>query len=324
MGKLRTFVRVILATTVAVPALALGLEYAARVMHLDARQGVPMEVPEEADAAGRVLVAYAPTPGVDYLPRRFKLDDAGFYSAFGRCDFAFQGKTFVAIGDSTTVQTTLPDGSGNEWDASWAKLLGAKLGSGWQMCVLAEVGYHPTDELDLWNLLGGKLHADAAAVLLCDNDLTGQAVRQTSKVGGKWVLFTTPDRLAQWTKDPFPKLFEASEAWRFVSWRLADMTGEARELRRDVRHRQAAEALHELDLSIHPRFYHVPPLTPDSTRVARVDELQKAASVKIVEVDLPADKVSLQRQPGDTVHMAYEGHHRLAEQVYADLFGSAQ
>ncbi len=312
--------RLVIITGVFAPLLAVGVEGLARYMHMDARQGEPMTAP---GAPKGYLSDYVRTPGVDYTPRKWKLDDDGFDDGFGHCDFHFHGKTFLAFGDSTTVWGTLPDGDNRDWISSWATLLKKDIPADWQVCTIAEVGYHPVDYLDMWRLLAGRLHPDAATVLLCENDLTGQPERIAANVGGEWTLFHSPEQMTEWADDPFPSLYEPSEAWRFMSWRIADHTGAKRMIHRDVPHRQASDALTTLEGEMDLKIYYLWPLTADSARNVHVDELQTAVGKPIVDVDLPAEKVPLQLQPGDTVHMNHIGHERFEAQVLRDTFGRA-
>jgi len=126
---------------------ALALEGLARRMDLDARQRQAIRVDRQ------LLIAETPGApgaalGVDYLPRGFTLDEAGFTSAWGRCDFDHAGSTALVFGDSVTRQVGLPADPRFQADdprLTWPALLKRALPAEWQLCVFAEDGYHPAD-----------------------------------------------------------------------------------------------------------------------------------------------------------------------------------
>ena len=298
--------------------LLVGLEVVARWLHLDARQGqaiqMPQSFPQWRQHAGADFETFT---GVDYPPRGFVLGKDGYTSAFGPCDFHHEGPTLLALGDSTTVETT-GEGSG-DFDPTWPKMVGAALGPQWQVCVIAEVGYHPTDLQAMWSLVRKQLHPTVAVLLLCDNDLVGQRPRYPMRVGDAWALFDEPSTVTQWTGLRIPALFKTSEAWRFLSWRIAEAAGQGERLEREVIHRPASEAIIELDADLDLHLYHLPPLTNGWARDPLVDALAKDGGVPITEVALPPDASPYRRDGQDTVHMSGSGHVLVAAQVAADL-----
>ena len=318
--------------TLVVPPLTLlaslvVVECAARALNTDQLQHEAIAV-----AAGRGLgettrqrdaSAWIETTralGVDYLPDEFVLEEGGFHSRWGFCDFDHPGPTILAMGDSTTRQTMVErDGqrSGDMPQNTWPKILEQRLGGGAQVCVAAENGYHPGDLARLLEALQPRLEPELVLALLCDNDLMEIPARVRVERDDVFVFYRAVDHalvVAAWYWYP---LYVRSEAYRFLLWRTAlAFPGSAGEIDIELPDAIGVElALQRLDASSGELgVYFLPTLDDGSASLApRLQELEELSGVIISAVVLPSPRSHYRRTPEDSVHMNSDGHRAVVD-----------
>jgi lysophospholipase L1-like esterase len=259
-------------------------------------------------------------PGVDYLPRGFRLTDDGLRTPTGVClrDPGPGVQTLLVLGDSTTVQSTDAEGRPVENLATWPQQLPGLLGAAWQVCTLAEMGYHPSDLAALLAAAEGHVRPSRTVVLLCENDLGEHPARALVSRRGVTVLATPPQQATVWAWGWSPFLFQRSAAYRVASAALARRTGDARRIATPHPARQPAEALRALS-RWDPLVLLLPPLHAAWARPALADGLATKAGVAIESLPRPSDPEALRREPHDTVHLNAAGHVWLAGVVAARL-----
>jgi len=203
-------------------ALAAGVwaETTARRLHLDYRQGPAMST--SSLATRPAVVGGVDLTGMDYLPRVLAIHDGVLRTGFGACLLRSERPTILALGDSTTVQGSM-EGKPSEFLETWPTRL--PVGPDAQVCALAEVGYHPSDLATLVAAFGDRLRADRTVLLLCGNDLGGQAPRAFLEVAGSSSLVEAPRTFRYWRRLWSPWLAERSEAYRFASYTMASRSG---------------------------------------------------------------------------------------------------
>lgn len=263
-------------------------------------------------------------PGVDYLPRGFRLTDDGFSTQAGVCrrDPGPGVRTLLALGDSTTVQSTAPDGRPVENDATWPLLLARQLGAGWQVCTVAEMGYHPSDLVAVLDAIGDRVAPTETVLLLCDNDFTEQRPRTVVSRRGVHVLATPPQKVSVWAWGWSRFLFDRSSAYRVASAAAAARTGEARWVQAAQPPRLSGDALRALG-RLRPIAFHLPPLRDTWPRSGRVDQAAAEGGLTIETLPRPERPLELRREPHDEVHLNAAGHAWLAGIVAARLGGAA-
>ncbi len=299
-------------------ATAAGAELYARRARLDLLQYDSMRVDDNLVAPSPALV----DAGVEFLPRGFVQDEAGFTTGFGRCDLDWPGRTLLALGDSTTVQTAV-DGVPQAHAGTWPLLAAQALGDDWQACVLAENGYHPSDLVALWQGMALDLQPDHVALLLCENDLVPQKPRQLARRGGETLLLSRPNHDIVWRQLWNPWLYARSEAYRHLTWRMALRTGDQAALATYVPGRDHVGALRRLVSALDPQLLYLPPLVAGPVDRTRLDPLAAALDRPIAVVDLGDDPQRYRLEPEDTVHVDAAGHRRIARQVVQAVQGAA-
>ncbi len=309
-SPLPALARIGVVVAVAAAATAAGVEAYSRHAGLDRLQLERMPV------AAQLVTPPPQLSAVDYLPREFRLDAQGFDTAFGRCDLGWPGRTLLALGDSTTVQTTV-DGQPEDHQGSWPLLVGQALGPDWQICVLAEDGYHPSDLATLWQALDLDLQPDLAVLLMCSNDLVDRRPRSLVQEGGQTFLAWTPDQPVVWRQLWNPWLYQRSEAYRHFTWRMALATDDAARIPTQVQGRPTGPALAALDDALDLLVFYLPDLVAGQGAPPALARLAQEGGVEIQPVQTGADPEALRREPIDPVHLNEAGHARVAQQVLA-------
>ncbi len=303
-----------------------AFELSARTMSLDNRQHEAIAVSAGMglgetwlDETHESWLETVEELGVDYLPREFRLEDGGFHSHWGFCDFAFEGPSVLVLGDSTTRQSMAVEEGVKYGDLArhtWPALLQEELGHGVQVCVAAENGYHPRDHLRLLEGLGHRLEPAIVLVLLCENDLAELSPRVGVREDNALVFYRAlPHRLVYEPLFWFP-LYVRSEAYRFVHWRLA-LNDPARTSKIEVELRDAFgvdEALRRIEAGApHLGVYFLPTLEDEGREdlEKRVAHVSERAGVPIQPVPLPPPIDRFRKEPSDPVHANLEGHHHV-------------
>jgi len=298
-----------------------GIEALARWMHLDAHQGSAIALPRDpregpTDSPIRLS-------GVGYPPRLLAIDDQGFSTGFGRCDSQHKGPTLLALGDSTTVMSTTSNGRHADFINTWPLMLGQHLGPAWQVCVIAESGYHPSDLVALLVALGDRVKADLTVLMICENDLANQAPRHVDRVDGTWIIRTEPQNVEVYRSLWHPWLHDHSEAFRYLSWRASRWTGESVKTAYPHDERTTVSALAASSLrSAH--VYYLPPLVPGGDADPQVTSLATQSGRDITPIPLPPIPTDLRREPADSVHLNRAGHAWVAEFMARQLSSEAQ
>ncbi|MCB9742240.1 MAG: hypothetical protein H6741_35590 [Alphaproteobacteria bacterium] len=315
--------RVVLIPLLTSIALALSLEGVARVMHLDARQRQAIRV-ERSLLIANMPGAAGAALGVDFLPRGFSLDAEGFTSVWGRCDYAYTGRSLLVFGDSVTRQVDLPPGPGHLPDDpnfSWPSLLVHTLPGDWQLCVIAEDGYHPSDYAALARIIAPALEPALTLVQLCENDLVDliPPVAEPLPDGGV-ALYSPISAYLAYAPLYEARLFAASEAFRFLHWRLQAQLGQTREVpTTPPGRRPLSEALQALD-ALGAQIFYVPallhpPQAPSEPSWANVTR----SGVSVTQLALPPPLTRLRHAHDDPVHLNHKGHAAVAEAVQAQV-----
>ena len=302
-----------------------GVELVARARQLDRMQLERVAVDGGEPFGGSSEQAIAPAwreraaPLIEgYLPAGFRLDDDGFDSRHGRCDFQHPGPTLLALGDSTTIMSSDPDAAGPPMGAgdpawTWPALLAAQLPPDTQVCTVAELGFHPQDHARFLELLGPALDPALVVVLLCSNDLEAQAPRVRQDDAGGSIYYVSSGTQAAHRALPLRPLFARSEAFRFLHWRAALRWPEAALDLPSPRFpaTPAADSLRRLDeLSRSLALFYLPELRDELPASGRaLEDLDVAVQV----LDLPSPRPALRYNPQDPVHMNRRGHRAVAE-----------
>lgn len=288
-----------------------GIEQWARRRHLDLWQGLNTGMPgtDTVPRSGHGV----DLSDVDYVPRGFALTPTGFTSRWGACDLT--RPHWLALGDSTTTQTT-DDGRPSDFANAWPR--GVRTG-GPPVCVLAEVGYHPSDLVALVEALGDRLAPERTLLLLCGNDLGEVTPRRATNVQGRWALASPPTRFTVWKDAHWPWLFSHSEAWRFTTWQIALRTGRSSTLpAAPTEVRQALPALRRL-AELRPITLMLPRLEAAWMRPVELDGIARDAGLDVSLVPRPPDPVALRRDNNDTVHLNEQGHAWVAAAFQAEV-----
>lgn len=298
-------------------SLGLGLsavEATSWWMNLDGRQG------EAFVALGTSTVHGGEDLGLPLTPRGLKRRADGLDTPFGPCQRDFAGKTLLVLGDSTTVQSSV-DGQLVDFVATWPGFLRQELGPGWQVCVLAEMGFHPADHEQLLPVVRSYLPTELVAViLLCENDLGGQRERLRTRYRGEEVTGLKTSAMRAWPPMGTGLLWRRSQAWRYLSYRMAERTGEAVEVPIPVVERSAEQALAGLAGQVPLSAFYLPRLEGQD-RGAKAILLGETIGLPMQVLSLPEPVAALAREPSDKVHLNQAGHRLIAAQVGAWLRG---
>lgn len=295
------------------------VELSARALNLDARQGEATLL-----AHGRVdrgPWASGAAIGVDYLPHPFEQDEAGFTTRWGRCDYGHPGPSLLVLGDSTTRR--LAQGAQRDPpELSWPRLLAAELPENVQLCVLAEDGYDPTDLAALHAAFAPRLQPTLTLALLCANDLTDRPARTLKTDARGLAIYNPAAQQLSWPPLYWAPAFQASEALRFVHWRVATATASGAPVPGgQPLTRQPAEALArlqsapgELLVAYLPELISgLPPGNP------RLEQLARSSGVPISALQLPAPLPALRIDPADPLHINAAGHRGVADALVMEL-----
>ncbi|MCB9778119.1 MAG: SGNH/GDSL hydrolase family protein [Alphaproteobacteria bacterium] len=283
-------------------------EAIARKLRLDLYQGRPVAEFTTQDPPMDL--------GLPFPPRMLEVDADGFRTVYGTCRRDFAGSTLLVIGDSTTLQG-FHDGRPSEVDGTWPQLVADRLGPDWQVCVLAEVGWHPQDELAAAELLDLSF-VDRTVVLLCVNDLTPAPRRYVDRIGDQWAIIEGATEYTAWAPLGTPPTLWRSEAFRYLSWRMATATGDGVQVPTDGGATSSVDAIAGLDALLHPTFYYLPELVPGAHR-AHALAVGADAGVEMHVIALPDDPLPLRRGKGERYHLGIPGHALVAAQILSDL-----
>ncbi len=316
----------LLGSLVALGLLCAGLEWLARHRGWDYRDaqvtlidpGLTSRYGDEARALG-----------IEYVPRGFVLDEGGFTTGWGRCDWEHGGETLLVLGDSTTRMVGgVPAERGGMDDLpalSWPGVLSEWLRPGARICVFAEDGYHPADYVPLLDALEPRLQPTTTVVLLCPNDLVERRTRRVED---------TADGIALVEESPaFPMVPALGWRWlheRSVAFRSLHRSLEARgiaaeSIRNDqVEVVQAGSYLRRLGTRGEAiQFWYLPWLggEGDGNRAGPGGGAPGIPGVKIRPVDLPEPLEWWRRNPKDPRHLNWYGHREVARRIGAGLPG---
>lgn len=289
-----------------------GVEALAWWMNLDGRQG------EDFVALGTSTLHGGEDLGLPMTPRGLRRTATGLETPFGPCRRDFSGQTLLVLGDSTTVQSTI-HGQPTDIVSTWPLFLAQELGPDWQVCVLAEMGFHPADHEQLLAVVRPHLPSRLQAViLLCENDLGSQRERLRTRSHGEEVAGLKPTAMRAWPPMGTGLLWRRSQAWRYLSFRMAERTGEIVSMPIPVVERSAEQALTALANDLPLTAWYLPRLDGQD-RGEQASQLAARAAVPVLIVDLPVPPSSVARQPDDKVHLNEAGHRLIAAQIGAWL-----
>jgi len=306
----------------ALPLLLLGAEGIARFRDLD-RQAARLTLidPELTARYGD----HARTLGVEYVPRDFQLDDRGFTTRWGRCDWESSDRTLLVLGDSTTRMVgSVPRSTGykdNAPELSWPGWLAAWLRPGARICVFAEDGYHPADYERALAALAPRLSPDAIALLLCPNDLTESRLRTVEETAEGIVLVEPPHHVELYPPLEHEALWERSVAFRALHRYLARRTGQVTILENPDATTTTAALLLSRMADQHPqlRTWYLPRLeTPDPSRPL-YPELSRSGSKPPTPITLPEPLRQWWRNPHDPEHLNWLGQEQVARRIGASF-----
>jgi len=293
-----------------------GVEGIARYQHLDGFQGdatgIFVDPTEALRDAPRALAK------VDILPRGFRSTEGGFITEYGSCEAGHPGKTLLALGDSTTVMTRTPRGMQVDFVDTWPGLVAEDLGPGWRACVLAEVGFHPSDLAALARALVPEVRPDLTVAMLCSNDFSCQKPRHLADEGGHWVLRTPPLRFTVWRGHWNRWLFEHSEAYRYTQWRLAERHQAREQVEWIGDCTPPEDSLAEL-AELGARLFYLPPLQRDGEPVVDLAAIQGRSGVELPRLGLPAEPERSRRAPDDDIPLNHRGQRWGAERMIEAL-----
>lgn len=260
--------------------------------------------------------------GVDYLPDEFVLEEDGYHSRWGFCDFDFDGPTILAMGDSTTRQSMVDRAEQHSIDLpryTWPALLQNHLGAGHQVCVAAENGFHPRDLSKLLEALQPRLQPDLVLALLCENDLAELSPRVRVDRGDAYVFYRAVAERPVLPSLYWYPLYVRSEAFRFLHWRLAsampDKAGEIRMALSDAF--GVDEALRRMDAQPSQlKVFYLPTLDDaQPLQPMRLGQIAQRAGVDIRTVRFEGSRADYRRSEEDTVHLNLAGHQRVVHNV---------
>jgi hypothetical protein len=305
--------------TCCVLAGALAIEAYARLNHLDRRRARAIAVGGRQTAASHFQLTPADWD-LPYLPRVFDLDEDRLVTAWGTCRFDHPGPTVLVLGDSTTRQASgggpvdsTPTGeAARTWPGRLAGLLPPEI----QLCVVAEDGYHPADQVVLLRKLAPLLRPALVVVLLCANDLLDKVEWVGVAQDGWVVVYEAPTTVPVFRPAWNPWLWENSEAYRFASWQLALRFGQAYELEVGSATWYARASLAALQAEAPKLVMAYLPMLDD----AHEDDLR--ARRRLVAWQVPHKVLELQppwkplrREAGDRMHLSDHAHGLVAEQM---------
>jgi lysophospholipase L1-like esterase len=307
-----------------------GFELIARWMRLDLRQHEAIavsagkglgEIWHEGDT--EAWLEAVEVMGLDYAPDHFALEGAGYHSRWPFCDFGFDGPTVLAMGDSTTRQSMMENPAGGRFgdmvEHTWPMLLQQRLGDGVQVCVAAENGYHPRDLTLMLDALEPRLHPAVVLALLCENDLNDLEPRVRVDRGDAFIFYRALDHRLVFGPLFWRTLFDRSEAFRFLHWRLA-MAVPSQAYEKKVELKDAFSVVSALErMDAKPGalgVYYLPQLDDSPLEDPRVEELAQKSGVDITTVPLPSPRERFRRTEEDAVHVNIDGHRAVVRAVY--------
>lgn len=288
---------------------AVALEASARALNFDLKQARAIAV-SESRTTERGAFLEGDTLDVAYLPSATSWDGTVLETMFGTCRTDHPGRTLLIYGDSTTVQGQIPTAN-SPGGPRWPTLL--ELPDDVQVCALAAEGYHPLDYVELHETLGPALDPDVVAVLLCANDRGDRRERLAVEMeDGITALYEPPThRLivpALWQ----PWLYDRSEAFRFLHWRLAADMDEPHRIQLPGPSAPGPEE----PLDTLARMHDGPLVLAFLPPVAAPDVVERPkAKTPLRELELGPNPLSLRREPTDSVHLNSDGHRHIAPQL---------
>ncbi len=325
--------RAVLLSVVTALTASFAVEWCARSMQLDIRQQQAIAIAAGAQPENSpgdtysTLLSSEIGASLDYLPRGFRLEKHGFQGNWGWCDFAFDGPSVLVLGDSTTRQSMALEEGANAGDFArhtWPALLQQELGDGVQVCVIAEDGYHPQDLLVFVQLLEPLLKPVAVLGLLCENDLMDFTPRVALEREDGVVFYRAQPRRMVFSPLLSRSLYQWSEAYRFLQWRLA-LAFPRYQDHVDV-HLVGAKALEQILSEMETAtgrlgLFFLPTLQDERQDYLRrrLAVVERTSGVDIVPVPLHAPLSQFRKDPPDTVHVNVAGHRQVVGTVLPHL-----
>ncbi len=311
----------LVATLIGLLATAGWAEWYARENRLDLRD-------QKATLMGKArgeatAIAAPPDWGLAYLPRRFALlEGGGFRSAWGECKPDFPGKTILAFGDSTTrsagkegAQPRTPE---EEARFTWPARL--DLGKDVQVCVLAEDGYQPVDQLALMQKVLPGLKVDLIIGLLCFNDGHTMTPSISVAVPEGVALYSMPRHWVVYPPLYQPWLLKQSEAFRYLHRRLAEKTGKSIQVPTRVPEVPAATTFRAISKLGPPlQLWYLPHLSGKVEEDRETQRAVAAAGLPLNVVQLTGTLREIQREYLDRVHISDFAHGQVAQQMRAKV-----
>lgn len=319
--RLRPLVGRLALVLVALLLGAVGIEGYGRARHLDRLQARGIAVDGRRTAASNFGAAPLDW-GLPYLPRVFTLDDQQLTTAWGTCRFDHPGRTVLVLGDSTTRQASGAIFGGpdtilqDEARRTWAGLLQRGVPKDVQVCVVAEDGYHPSDYVALVEQLGPLLQPDLIVVLLCSNDMSDIAEREAVARDGWQVVYELPTTRPVYPPLWQPWLYDHSEAFRFLHYRLATATGDRFDIPVAEVRRPSADSLRRLGGTASTLLLAYLPALADEHEFEPIAQAKlERLGMDVVRVELSGPWRPLRRQQDDVVHLSDQGHSEVAAQL---------
>ncbi len=322
---MRRALALLLVAVVTALLAAVGAESWARVRDLDRLQAEGVAVSEGSWFGESRIEAISPpwrdraAPLLEsYLPAGFRLDEAGFDTAWGRCDFEHPGPSVLILGDSTTRNTRGKGVFQDDPAYTWPAMLREELPEQVQVCVIAELGFHPRDQLRYLEVLGPALEPAAVVLLMCDNDLEPSSPRLRVPRDQATVYYAFPDTQRAYRPLYQAALFRRSEAFRFLHWRLAlSRPDQAVEVpSAAARPTPALDTLARIQAWPAPvLLFHLPVLRAEGPVEPGVQALYAQDRVPFHRVDLGPEPERLRYSPPDPIHLNVEGHRAVVRSV---------
>ena len=286
----------------------------ARNQHLDVRQGSAIALGGrqiQSHTAGRQDMTGE--WGVAYLPRGLMETHTGFQTPWGPCDYDWDGRTVLILGDSVTRQAS--EGP-NTHLGTWP--LQIALPNDVQLCVLAEDGYHPAEYAAMIQYVQARgLVPDLTLIVLCENDLLDRPARYSVYLNGTLALYEPPSHTLAWGPAWQPWLYGHSEAFRFAHWQLAIADPDrAVRIPVSVPSMQVVSALQSLQAAGPTQIWYLPllQLQEDPHSVARLNALsQEIPGIDVL--DRSGDPHGLRRRADDPIHLNDAGHAWITAQM---------
>ncbi|MFT5587197.1 MAG: lysophospholipase L1-like esterase, partial [Cognaticolwellia sp.] len=251
--------------------------------------------------------------GVAYLPRGMTETHTGFQTPWGRCDYDWDGRTVLILGDSVTRQAS--EGRDTHL-GTWP--LQIEWPNDVQICVLAEDGYHPAEYAAMAKYVQDRgLEPDLTLIVLCENDLADRPARYSVTLNGRLALYEPPSHTLAWGPAWQPWLYGQSEAFRFAHWQLAIADPDrAARIPVSVPSLQVVSALQSLQAAGPTQMWYLPPLQlqDDPFSVAELNALSHEIP-GIDVLDRSDDPVGLRRRADDPIHLNDAGHAWIAAQM---------